>query len=303
MSAPPVSCAWAPWWSPEQLRDFRNHVESVVHARFGEHTVDEVEGTVTVEKMDCVLGLSNLAQTCRAADPEDWRLIIYNHVSRLDDFSPDLLAERLGDYERLQPDLRVRVVGAHHLSQIDAVCDPLPLGLSACLSVDLDGAACPVDRSYFTEWGVERGEVMAAALANTLMDEPLSPLEGDDAPGQFRVLTGDTLFVTGHLLDFARTIPDVGEMGAVVTVPAAHTVMVCPVELDEQFVDDSATMLAASYIRYLAGPNSVSPNALWWRPGHPLEGFARLDDQAFELVAPDPLRSQLWNNLKTKRDE
>ncbi|WP_419930224.1 hypothetical protein [Candidatus Poriferisocius sp.] len=303
MSAPPVSCAWAPWWSPEQLRDFLNHVESVVHARFGEHTVDEVDGTVTVEDMDCVLGLSNLAQTCRAADPEDWRLIIYSHVARLDDFAPDILAERLGDYEQLQPDLRVRVVGAHHLSQIDAVSDPLPLGLSACLSVDLDGAACPVDRSYFSEWGVEQGEVMAAALANTLMDEPLSPLEGDAVPGQFRILTGDTLFVTGHLLDFARTVPDVGDMGAVVTVPAAHTIMVCPVELDEQFVDDSATMLAASYIRYLAGPNSVSPNALWWRPGHPLEGFARLDNQAFELVAPDPLRSQLWNNLQTKRDE
>ncbi|MDE0613117.1 MAG: hypothetical protein OXI32_01750 [bacterium] len=303
MSAPPVSCAWAPWWTPEQLRDFLNHVESVVQARFGEHTVDEAEGTVTVEDMDCVLGLSNLAQTCRAVDSEDWRLIIYGHVARLDDFAPDLLAERLGNYEQLQPDLRVRVVGAHHLNQIDAVSDPLPLGLSACLSVDLDGAACPVDRSYFGEWGVEQGEVMAAALANTLMDEPLTPLEGDDAPEQFQILTGDTLFVTGHLLDFGRTVPDIGDMGAVITVPAAHTVMVCPVELDEQFVDNSATMLAASYIRYLAGPNSVSPNALWWRPGHPLEGFARLDDQSFQLVAPEPLRSQLWNNLKTKRDE
>ena len=274
-----------------------------MQARFGEHTVDEAEGTVTVEDMDCVLGLSNLAQTCRAVDSEDWRLIIYGHVARLDDFAPDLLAERLGNYEQLQPDLRVRVVGAHHLNQIDAVSDPLPLGLSACLSVDLDGAACPVDRSYFSEWGVEQGEVMAAALANTLMDEPLTPLEGDDAPEQFQILTGDTLFVTGHLLDFGRTVPDIGDMGAVITVPAAHTVMVCPVELDEQFVDNSATMLAASYIRYLAGPNSVSPNALWWRPGHPMEGFARLDDQAFELVAPEPLRSQLWNNLKTKRDE
>ena len=298
MSAPPVSCAWAPWWTPEQLRDFLNHVESVVQARFGEHTVDEAEGTVTVEDMDCVLGLSNLAQTCRAVDSEDWRLIIYGHVARLDDFAPDLLAERLGNYEQLQPDLRVRVVGAHHLNQIDAVSDPLPLGLSACLSVDLDGAACPVDRSYFSEWGVEQGEVMAAALANTLMDEPLTPLEGDDAPEQFQILTGDTLFVTGHLLDFGRTVPDIGDMGAVITVPAAHTVMVCPVELDEQFVDNSATMLAASYIRYLAGPNSVSPNALWWRPGHPLEGFARLDNQAFELVAPDPLRSQLWEGLR-----
>ena len=303
MSAPPVSCAWAPWWTPEQLRDFLNHVESVVQARFGEHTVDEAEGTVTVKDMDCVLGLSNLAQTCRAVDSEDWRLIIYGHVARLDDFAPDLLAERLGNYEQLQPDLRVRVVGAHHLNQIDAVSDPLPLGLSACLSVDLDGAACPVDRSYFSEWGVEQGEVMAAALANTLMDEPLTPLEGDDAPEQFQILTGDTLFVTGHLLDFGRTVPDIGDMGAVITVPAAHTVMVCPVELDEQFVDNSATMLAASYIRYLAGPNSVSPNALGWRPGLPLEGFARLDDKAFELVAPEPLRSQLWNNLKTKRDE
>ena len=294
MSAPPVSCAWAPWWSPEQLRDFLSHVESVVQTRFGEHTINEAEGTVTVEKMDCVLGLSNLAQTCRAADPQDWRLIIYGHVARLDDFAPGVLAERLGDYERLQPDLRVRLVGAQHLSYIDAVGDPLPLGLFTCLSVDLDGAACPVDRSYFDEWGVEQSEVMAVAMANTLMGEPLMPWEGSELPDNVRVFTGDSLFVTGHLLDFARTVPDIGPQGAVVTVPAAHMVMVCPIELNEQFVDHSATMLAASYIRYLAGPNSVSPNALWWRPGHPLVGFARLDNQAFELVAPEPLRSQLW---------
>ena len=298
MSAPPVSCAWAPWWTPEQLRSFLSHVESVVQARFGEHTLDEAEGTVAVESMDCVLGLSNLAQTCRAADSEDWRLIIYGHVARLDDFAPDVLVERLGDYERLQPDLRVRVVGPQHLSQIDPVGDALPLGFFACLSVNLDGAACPVDHSYFDGWSVDHGEVMAGALANTLLDEPLTPLEGSDSPAKFRAFTGDSLFVTGHLLDFARTVPDIGPQGAVVTMPAAHTVLVCPIEFNEKFVDHSATMLAASYVRYLAGPNSVSPNALWWRPGLPLEGFARLDNQSFELVAPDPLRSQLWEGLR-----
>ena len=299
MSAPPVSCAWAPWWSPEQRRRFLSHVESVVQARFGEHTLDEDEGTVAVEKMDCVLGLSNLAQTCRAAEPDDWRLIIYSHVARLDDFAPDALAERLGEYERVLPDLRVRVVSAQHLSYIDAVRDPLPLGLSACLSVDLDGAACPVDRSYFNDWGVEHGEVMAVALANTLMGAPMTEEDASEVSGKFQVFTGDSLFVSGHLLDFARTVPDIGTHGAVVTVPAAHTVMVCPVGLNEKFVDHSATMLAASYVRYLAGPNSVSPNALWWRPDHPLAGFARMDDQCFELAAPEPLRSQLWEGLRS----
>ena len=298
MSAPPVSVAWAPWWSPEQLRSFLNHVESVVQARFGDYTLDVAEGTMAVEKMDCVLGLSNLAQTCRAADHEDWRIIVYSHVARLDDFAPEALSQRLGDYEQLQPDLRVRVVGAQHLSQVDAVGDPLPLGLFVCLAVDLDGAACPVDRSYFDKWGVEHGEVMAAALANTLLDEPLTALEGSELPGDVQVFAGDSLFATGHLLDFARTVPDIGPLGAVVTVPAAHTVMVCPLELSEQFVDDSAAMLAASYIRYLAGPNSVSPNALWWRSGLPLEGFARLDNQSFELVAPEPLRTELWEGCR-----
>ena len=299
MSAPPVSCAWAPWWTPDQRRSFLNHVESVVRARFGEFTLDEADGTVTVEKMDCVLGLSNLAQTCRVAEPGDWRLIVYNHVARLDDFSPDLLAERLADYEQLLPDLRVRVVGQQHLGYIDAVQDPLLLGLSACLCVDLDGASCPVDRSYFNDWSVDQGEVMAVALANTLMGEPLTALEESELPGNFQILAGDTLFVSGHLLDFSRTVPDIGPLGAVVTVPAAQTVMVCPVELNERFVDHSASMLAASYIRYLAGPNSVSPNALWWRPDHPLAGFARLDGQSFELVAPEPLRSQLWEGLRS----
>jgi len=79
----------------------------------------------------------------------------------------------------------------------------------------------------------------------------------------------------------------------VVTVPTAQTVVVCPVDVSEQFVGDVASMLAFSYVRYLEGPNSVSPNALWWRPGHPLEAFACLDNQSVELVAPEPLRSRL----------
>ena len=81
-------------------------------------------------------------------------------------------------------------------------------------------------------------------------------------------------------------------------MPAAHTVMVCPVEVSEQFVDHSASMLAASFIRYLSGPNSISPNALLWRPGLPLAGFARLDNQNFELTAPEPLRSQLCSGFQ-----
>ena len=298
MSAPLEICAWAPWWAPEQRRRFLDLVESIVQARFGEHTVDEVDGTVAVEKMDCVLGLSNLAQTCRSTDPDDWRLLIYSHVARLDDFTPGVLAARMADYERLQPDLRLRVVSAHHLCHIDAVRDPLPLGLYACLSVNLDGAASPVDRSYFEDWGVEHAEVMAVALANTLMAEPLAPEGPSEQSGKFQVFYGDSLFVTGHLLDFARTVPDIGEQGAVVTVPAAHTVMVCPVEVSEQFVDHSASMLAASFIRYLSGPNSISPNALLWRPGLPLAGFARLDNQNFELTAPEPLRSQLCSGFQ-----
>lgn len=62
----------------------------------------------------------------------------------------------------------------------------------------------------------------------------------------------------------------VGEMGAVVTVPTARDLLVCHVDASEEFVNNSAAMLAMSYTRHLAGPNSVSRNALWWRPGEPL---------------------------------
>ena len=161
-------CAWAPWWSEEKTRRFLSEVEGVVGARFGEYELDEAQDTVTVSDLDCVLGLSNLAQTCRQADPEEWRMLVYSHIGRLDDFSPEALSELLGDYERVRGDLRVRVVSPSHLNHIDPVGDPLPMGLFACLSVALDGATMPVDRGHFDEWGQDQGEVMAAALANTV---------------------------------------------------------------------------------------------------------------------------------------
>ncbi len=78
-----------------------------------------------------------------------------------------------------------------------------------------------------------------------------------------------------------------------VTVPTAREVFVCAVDPPDGFENDSAAMLAASYTRFLMGPNSVTSNALWWRPGEPLEGFARLDHGGFELVAPPELREHL----------
>lgn len=290
-------CAWAPWWSAEKTRRFLSEVEEVVGARFGEFELDEAQGTVTVSELDCVLGLSNLAQMCRSVDPEDWRLLVYSHMARLDDFAPEVLSELMGDYERVKGDLRVRVVSPNHLEHIDPVGDPLPLGMFACLSVALDGATMPVDRSHFDQWGQDQDEVMAAALANTLEAEEVVATEIDEMKGRFTALSGDSLFTSALMLGSADDMPDVGEMGAVVAVPTARDVLVCPVRATEEFVDDSAAMLAVSYTRFLAGPNSVSPNALWWRPGEPLEAFARLDNATFELAAPPELRDYLRSVL------
>ncbi|MYB08780.1 MAG: hypothetical protein F4Y28_02215 [Acidimicrobiia bacterium] len=287
------NCAWAPGWKAEERQRFLSEVESVVGARFGDYELDAAEGTVTVSDLDCVFGLSNLAQTCRLADPEDWRLLVYSHITRLDDFAPAALAELMSDYERVKDDLRVRVVSQHHVAHIDPVADPLPLGLYSCLSVDLDGAAMPVDRGYFDGWGVDHDEVMAAAVANSLAADKLAVTESRELSGRFTVLAGDSLFATAHLLDLADSLPDVGPRGAVVTVPTAREVMVCAVDPPEDFESDGPAMLAASYARFLMGPNSVTSNALWWRPGEPLEGFARLDHGGFEVVAPPELREYL----------
>lgn len=126
------NCSWAPGWKAEELRRFLSEVEEVVGARFGDYELDVADGTVTVADLDCVLGLSNLAQTCRALDPDQWRLVVYSHITRLDDFAPAALAELLSDFERVKGDLRVRVVSQNHVAHIDPVADPLPLGLFSC---------------------------------------------------------------------------------------------------------------------------------------------------------------------------
>ena len=287
------TCDWAPGWDAGELRRFVSEVEEVVGARFGEHELDFAEGSITVTGLDCVLGLSNLAQTCRSIDPEEWRLVVHSHISRLEDFAPARVAELVSDYERVKGDLRVRVVSEDHVAHIDPVADRLPLGLMSCLSVDLEGAAMPVDRRYIDGWGVGRDEVMALAAANSLAADKLVVAETCELAGRFKVLSGESLFATAHLLDLPASLPDMGPMGAVVTIPTACEVLVCAVDPAEGFENDSAAMLAVSYQRHLAGPNSVTPNALWWRPGEPLEGFARLDHGSFELVAPRQLRDHL----------
>ncbi len=290
-----ITHSWAPWWTTRQVQAFLGQATKVVQARFGDHNLNESEGTISINDSSCVLGLSNLAQTCRLLDPEQWRLTIYNHIARLDDFAPEQLTKRLSNYENVCADLRLRIVGTQHISHIDAVCEPLPLGLFANLSLDLNNACCPIDGSYLKQWQISQKEVLALGLKNTINNEQLVKSVEHETANKFFTFSGDSLFVSGHLLNFAPLLPDVGSWGAVVTVPAAHTIMACPITFDDKFISDSAAMLAATFLEYLTGPNSVSPNALWWRPGHPLEPYARLDTNAFELVAPKVLQDRLQN--------
>jgi len=213
------------------------------------------------------LTLLQLAQHCHLRPRESWRALIASHLRTMTAHL-DQIAEPYSMF-----DLRVRLVpdtpaDAGTLRQLGA--RRFADGIVEVLAVDVEGAVRCVPTTEIAANGWAIDEAWASARAQTeLLERPDEVHVIDIGGADIIHVFGERPFMAGMVGVADKLIEDhadVGEQGAIVSIPLRHSLLVHPID-DETVRFAIAGMIPITRQLFKQGPGSVSPHLYWWRNG------------------------------------
>lgn len=251
-------------------------------------TLDVAEGMI-VTSDDAVFSLVNPVAKTLAAEPGQEAAAIAEHFDALGDIAAQ--ADDVADASRLRVLLYANdYVGA---ADIEPLWTEVAPGLHAAIVVDSPEAVRIAVQADLDTLGLSFDEAYDLALAQTLaLDAQLELI-----PPGFGIFVGAdpdaAFFQTSFVLDTDTAFPTPSSLGHIAILPSRGTLVV--VNLDEVdttsvgLVDLIVGLSAEAYGEFAAGPNSITPNLLWWDG----ESFDIIEVTDNSVVFPEGLRGPL----------
>jgi hypothetical protein len=293
---PEVRPGWAKFLTEEEWRAFALALTAELDRRSVAYRVDEgVMWARWGSEEDEALGLTNLAQLCRAAGIETFPVVISSHFDALIAGRGDReLAGQLGaDLTAARPHIKMRLYSRDTFSggSEQFILRDVADDLTAVLCYDLPSNVVTVTADSINKWGVERDELYYQALANQRRTER-GPVEDIDVGGAvIKAMTGESFFVASNLLLLSDFMPADVPFGALAAVPNRHTALRA---IDAMVV--MASNLCAE------GPGSISPNLFWWRDGVIRTLPTRETEEHYEFVPPDDFVNEVLEALAERAE-
>jgi hypothetical protein len=254
---------------------------------------------------DEALGLTNLAQLCRAAGQDAYGQVVASHFGALFSGRGDReLAGQLGaDLGQARPYLKLRL---YPRDTFDAGNEQFVLretadDLTAVLCYDLPANVVTVAAESLGKWAVATDELYYQALANQRRTER-HPIEDVDVTGAVvKAMTGESFFVATNLLLLGDFLGEEPPFGAIAAVPNRHTLLWHPITDPSALrAIDAMVVMAANLCA--EGPGSISPNLYWWKDGVLRTLPTRETDEHYEFVPPDDFVDEVLEKLAERAE-
>lgn len=217
------------------------------------------------------LPLLQLAQHCHTRPRDEWADLIADHLATMTAHL-DRVAETPSMF-----DLRIRLVpdtpaDAGTLRGLGA--RPFADGIVQVLAVDVavegSEAVRSVPASEILSLGWDLDEAWASATAQTELLETPDEIHVIDIGGAEIIhVFGERPFTAGCIGvidDVIAEYADLGEDGAIVSLPLRHSVLVHPID-DATVRGAMGGLIPIARQLFAQGPGSVSPHLYWWRGG------------------------------------
>jgi hypothetical protein len=300
---------WAAFLSPDDYAAFRTALQAELTAQGLAHRLDARAGTVTIprEGEPAQLGLQNLAQVCGQVAREEWPAVIRRHLEIILVGSPastELLDALAGDYERAREVLKVRLYPAGYGGEVPLVSEPVADDLVAVLVYDLPDSIATVHGDHADGWGVSRHDLIQTGLRNVLAAGRLSaePLKIDGGITLFSY--GDTAnyYAASHALLLHEYLDPQPELGALVSVPHRHLMLVHPI-VDQRLLGALNAFLVITPELFEEGPGSITPSIYWHHHGHFTRlPYERKKDRKVTFFPPLAFQEQVLERLPASAD-
>lgn len=244
--------------------------------------VERSEPGVLVLKGGLHLGLLNLAQHCHANPRREWQDIIQHHL--------EVMRETVdADVGYRRESMRIRLVPDDYApSELreSHVAQPYAESVIALLALDLPTAVRPVDREELVDDGIDVADAWALAWGQTREHERPTNVDQIEVNGaKVHSIFGESFFVASLVEFLPELIGEIGENGALVSIPRRHTI-VAHVIHDLAVVPAIQTMLPITRKLHAEGPGSVSAHLYWWRAGSLSPLPSSLREGEFEFFPP-----------------
>lgn len=209
------------------------------------------------------LGLLQLAQHCHLTSRDHWRDLITAHLRTMTAHLGEIV-EPFSMFDlrvRLAPDTpgdadTFRRFGARRFAE----------GVVALLCVDVADAIRTVPAREVRELGWDIDEAWASATIQTqLLEQPTELHTIDLGAASFVHVFGERPFVASmaNVVDsLISEISEIGEHGAIVSLPSRHSLLVHPVT-DATVHDAMDGLIPITRQLFRQGPGSVSPHLYW----------------------------------------
>ena len=230
-------------------------------------TVARIDPGVVRLRSGRSLALLQLAQHCHTRPRDEWSRLITAHLRTMTAHL-DQLAEPFSMF-----DLRIRLVpdtpaDTGMLRQLGG--KPFADGIVQVLAVDVDDAVRCVPTSEIAANGWDIDEAWGSARVQTELLEVPDEIHVVDIGGADLIhVFGERPFTAGTvgaIDDVIAEYAHIGELGAIVSMPLRHSVLVHPID-DATVRFAIAGMIPISRQLFKQGPGSVSPHLYWWRNG------------------------------------
>ncbi|GEM_PF-5506943 len=271
-----------PEWSPFVERsDFERFWSLALAAAELHGAIDPRpdEGMIAIgEGIDLVeCGMLNLAQSCAGAGPSAWEEIVEQHFEFLAASPLRRVGRLIESFAAARPHLRTRVTQAGLIDQLDGSALSLPSGMAFGLALDIQGHSMWLGDEHTRGWNRSSEELLLAGTVQVRKRARLRQRIERGFGGRVTRLAGSSLFSTGHLFDLPQHVGPLPEAGALVAVPTAREILVAPLDNDAQLVNDATATLVSAVTAYAEGPNALTPDVWWWRPGEDFTPALRYD--------------------------
>ena len=267
-------------------------------------------------------GLSNIGQRCAQEDEGEWAGLLERHFDSI--FETQLETQELdfADFDSLRTRLSVRLWEAEALGD-SHVCarDDIP-GLRTCLCVDLERGIRGLTPGEAAQLGRPLEELFALAIENAIEASEVElqrvefepdPGESDSASGAGEsggdgagenpaaiALTGDSPYISSHILRMDRYAAHLGAHGAIVAVPLRDVVVILPFE-DAGVIGVMPKLMLMAARMYADGPGSVTASVYWYQGQEGGKSWTEipyeLSEQNLDIMPPPELIERLESLL------
>lgn len=265
--------AWAAsFFSAEEYDHFMNALETMLKQRNLNYSMGDgmvyLSGNNTVFEQ---LGLLNLAQTCKLADPARWENLIYTHFHEMEqsaDFNK-LFEVKSKDFEFAKDFLAIRLFNKEVLGngpkdiivQQDFCGDAFTM-----LSFDLPQSVINVKPDLLQHWSKKPEELFETGKQN--VEKKYNFDFSRETINDFDIwfIQDEHHFVPNFVFSMKKYPALNGEYGSLIGVPHRHAGMIYPIETIETMAAvNSLPFIIAGMFR--EGPGSVSNSLFWYRNG------------------------------------